>query len=139
LIGIPISQVVKASTSSSIFGGGWKDTGLQPLSPMGVPSKLSETLGQTLGIPHTPARAPDHDTALPCSNRLDGTKLRRAETALRSELVRLDEPSSAIHRTDNPCAGDGPERDYDTSQATCSSKSSYYIATGIIGKASGSH
>lgn len=99
MIGIPISQVVKASTSSSIFGGGgeWRDTGLQPLSPMEVPSKLSETLDQTLSIPHTPTRAPDHDIALPCSNRLDGTKLRRAETVLMSELVRLDEPSSAIH------------------------------------------
>jgi hypothetical protein len=65
----------KAFTSSNIVSG-WKATGLQPLSPIEVLSKLPETSDRTTDTPRTPTKTPDLDTALLCSSPLVGTELR---------------------------------------------------------------
>jgi len=87
----------KAFTSSNIVNG-WKATGLQPLSPIEVLSKLPETPSRATSTPRTPTRTPDLDTALLCSSPPDGTELRRANTVLRNELARPGELSSTTKR-----------------------------------------
>lgn len=84
-------------TSSNIVNG-WKATGLQPLSPIEVLSKLPETPTRATNTPRTPTRTPDLDTALLCSSPPDGTELRRANTVLRNELARPGELSSTAKR-----------------------------------------
>jgi hypothetical protein len=63
----------KAVTSSNIVSG-WKATGLQPLSPIEVLSKLPETPNRTTITPRTPTKTPDLDTALLCSSPPDITE-----------------------------------------------------------------
>ena len=87
----------KAFTLSNIVNG-WKATGLQPLSPIEVLSKLPETPSRATSTPRTPTRTPDLDTALLCSSPPDGTELRRANTVLRNELARPGELSSTTKR-----------------------------------------
>jgi hypothetical protein len=87
----------KAFTSGNIVSG-WKATGLQPLSPIEVLSKLPETPNRTTDTPRTPTKTPDLDTALLCSSPPDGTELRRANTVLRNELAKPGELSSTTKR-----------------------------------------
>jgi hypothetical protein len=87
----------KVFTSSNIVSG-WKATGLQPLSPIEVLSKLPETPNRTTDTPLTPTKTPDLDTALLCSSPPDDTELRQANTVLRNELAKPGELSSTTKR-----------------------------------------
>jgi hypothetical protein len=92
-----IRAIEKAVTLSNIVSG-WKATGLQPLSPIEVLSKLPKTPNRTTITPRTPTKTPDLDTALLCSSPPDITELRRANTVLRNELANPGELSSTTKR-----------------------------------------
>ena len=77
---------------------GWNATGLQPLSPIEVISKLPETLSRAMSTLQTPTTTPDLGTALLCSSPPGGKELRRANAVLRNELARPGELSSTIKR-----------------------------------------
>lgn len=75
----------KAFTATNIKSG-WRNTGLEPLSPIVVLDKYRQEVAHTPSPPHTPPDATSLDLALLNSSPPDGTEVRKATALFNSEL-----------------------------------------------------
>jgi hypothetical protein len=75
----------KAFTAANIKSG-WRNTGLEPLSPIVVLDKYRQEVAPTPSPPHTPPDATSLDLTLLNSSPPDGTEVRKAIALFNSEL-----------------------------------------------------
>jgi hypothetical protein len=75
----------KAFTGANIKSG-WRNTGLEPLSPIVVLDKYRQEVAPTPSPPHTPPDATSLDLTLLNSSPPDGTEVRKATALFNSEL-----------------------------------------------------
>lgn len=75
----------KAFTAANIKSG-WRNTGLEPLSPIVVVDKYRPEAASIASPPHTPANPASLDLTLLNSSPPDGTEVRRASALFNSEL-----------------------------------------------------